>query len=77
MMAVAISPAPGTAAGKPQKLFTASFVRSISQMRPAYEVTADGHFLMVKKKEVEPVRHIQIVVNWFEDLKRRVPSKGN
>jgi hypothetical protein len=73
MLAVSIASAPGFTVGKPQLLFSAPFIHSAS---PAYAVTRDGqHFLMVKAKETPPVRQINIVVNWFEELKRRVSTR--
>ena len=45
---------------------------------PNYDVSADGQrFLMVKASEQEQAStQIDVVLNWFEELKRRVPS-GN
>jgi len=34
-----------------------------------YDVTPDGHFVMVKN---DPAR-LNVVLNWFEELKRKVP----
>jgi serine/threonine protein kinase/Tol biopolymer transport system component len=74
MMAVGVAGYPVLAVGKPQLLFTASFVRANS---PSYAVTRDGqHFLMMREGETEPARQLNVVVNWFEELKRRIPVKG-
>jgi serine/threonine-protein kinase len=57
--------------GKAQQLFSMAMVHRES---PTYAVTRDGqHFLMVKESETEAARQLNVVVNWFEDLKRRVP----
>jgi hypothetical protein len=41
----------------------------------AYDVSADGQrFLMVKELEQSPAQ-INVVLNWFEELKRRVPTR--
>ena len=40
-----------------------------------YDVTADDQrFLMVQPSE-QPATQVNVVLNWFEDLKRRVPVK--
>ena len=41
-----------------------------------YDVSLDGQrFLMMKSSEQEPaVTQINVVLNWLEDLKRRVPT---
>ena len=45
---------------------------------PNYDVTPDGQrFLMLKRSEQEQTAtHINVVLNWLEELKRRVPT-GN
>jgi serine/threonine-protein kinase len=41
---------------------------------PNYDVFQDGErFLMIKKPETPP--HVVVVVNWFEELKHRVPTE--
>ena len=46
-----------------------------SLVAPTYAVMPDGqHFLLQTPPVVEPVRQIQVVLNWFEELKRRVPA---
>ena len=41
-----------------------------------YDVTPDGRFLSASSGWTEPERQeIQVVLNWFEELKARVPSK--
>ena len=40
-----------------------------------YDVSPDGQrFLMLKEKQREPAKQIQVVLNWSEELKRRVPA---
>jgi len=71
MLAVGIAGHPVLAVGKAQLLFTTIFLHSNS---PSYAVTRDGqHFLMVRENETEPARQLNVVVNWFAELKRRVP----
>ncbi len=39
-----------------------------------YEVSSDGRFLMVEPEDNEGPAQLYVVLNWFEELKRRVPS---
>jgi len=41
-----------------------------------YEVIPEGRFIMIlqEKKEAETPHHLNLVLNWFEEVKRRVPS---
>ncbi len=75
MMAVDIATQPGFAAGTPRKLFEGRY-----ELAPVpinnYDVSPDGQrFLMVKPTEQEQAAptQINVVLNWFEELKRRVP----
>jgi len=75
MMAVEIATQPGFAAGKPQMLFQGPYVRSPATS-PNYDVSPDGQrFLMLKPADTgeSAPTQINIVLNWFEELKRRVP----
>ena len=49
-----------------------------SAVRTNYDVRADGQrFLMIQPIEQEgALNQINVVMNWFEELKRRVPT-GN
>ncbi len=76
MMAVEIATQHGFSPGKPRMLFEGQYA-----MGPAttsnYDVSSDGQrFLMVKPTDQEqaPPTQINVVLNWFEELKRRVPS---
>jgi hypothetical protein len=44
---------------------------------PSYDVLPDGqHFLMLElDREASRVTHVSVVLNWFEELKRLVPTK--
>ena len=50
---------------------------SASGETPSYDVLPDGqHFLMVElDREASRVTHVNIVLNWFEELKRLVPPR--
>jgi serine/threonine-protein kinase len=74
MMAVAITTEPVFTAGKPQVLFEGHYVSAPGTL-PAYDVSSDGQrFLMLKAIE-QPSNQVNIVLNWFEELKGRVPTR--
>ena len=70
MMAVRISPKGEFSFEPPQMLFEGNYVQN---NRPSYDVSSDGRFLMIKSAAEESAQ-INIVLNWFEELKRLVPT---
>jgi Tol biopolymer transport system component len=77
MMSVPATPGAQLAAGLPRVLFEGTF-RSQANTR-GYDVTPDGRrFLMVKPKPrpPSPVTQLVLVLNWFEELKAKVPAGG-
>jgi eukaryotic-like serine/threonine-protein kinase len=77
MMAVDIATQPGLAAGTPRMLFEGRYEPAPFPI-DNYDVSPDGQrFLMLKPSEQQSApTQINVVLNWFEELKRRVPS-GN
>ena len=78
MMAVDIQTQPNFSAGKPRLLFEAPKVALsiLAAVGADYSVSPDGQrFLMVRPRDQEQARltQINVVTNWFEELKRRVP----
>ena len=76
MMAVDITTQPGFTAGKPRMLFEGPYLPTTASL-PYYDVSPDGQrFLMLKPTEQAPLAatQINVVLNWFEELKRRVPA---
>jgi hypothetical protein len=76
MMAVETTMQSGFSAGKPRVLFEGQYLTSVfPQPGVAYDVSADGQrFLMVKETErAQSTAQINVVLNWLEELKRRVP----
>ena len=75
-MAVEITTKPGFAAGKPRMLFEGQYLPAQGTL-PNYDVSPDGQrFLMLKtadSAETAPTQ-INVVMNWFEELKQRVPT---
>ena len=76
MMAVDITTQPGFSAGKPRMLFEGQYEPTPTSLTN-YDVSADGQrFLMVKPTEQTeaPPTQINVVLNWFEELKQKVPA---
>jgi len=63
---------PGFSAAKPKELFEGAWLRTPLTV-PNYDVSRDGkRFLMLKAAEpYNTSRHIVVVQNWFEVLKKR------
>ena len=60
------------AAGNPRLLFEGQCVHSA--VRTNYDVTTDGQrFVMIQASEQQEVSQINVVLNWFEELKQQVP----
>jgi serine/threonine-protein kinase len=77
MMAVDVVTHPNFTADKPRVLFEAPYLLSPATS-PNYDVSPDGQrFLMLKPADAgEGVpTQINVVLNWFEELKQRVPSE--
>lgn len=74
MMAVSISPEDGVISASPRLLFEQRFVQGIGLN---YDVAPDGRrFLTVQPVNPElPATHINLVQNWFDEVKRLVPTK--
>ncbi len=72
MMVVDVETKPTFRAGRPRMLFEGQF----STRRQRYDVAPDGtRFLMIKPDPAESgPAHVNVVLNWFEEVKRRVPG---
>ena len=75
MMSVPVSTSDGELdAGVPQELFRGRFSYFDPLFGPrSYDVAPDGRFLMVQSDAPRPTE-IQVVVNFFEELRQRVPN---
>ena len=71
MMAVDVDLGPPFMAGKPRRLFPDTYVGG--DWKPAYDVGSDGHFLMIQQLPERPVTQLNVILNWVEELKERVP----
>ena len=75
MLAVSLVWQPRVRAGTPRELFRGRF-RWSSNIR-SYDVSRDGRFLMLTRPKREAVTQSpRIVLNWFEELERLVPTKN-
>jgi len=77
LMAVDIANQAGFAAGRPRKLFEGRYGEPPNPVTANYDVSPDGQrFLMTKESEQSSsATQINVVLNWFEELKRRVPTE--
>ena len=79
MTAVPVQTSPTFSAGNPKKVFEARYL--VPNNARTYDVSADGQrFLMIKsvaeaRDAGAPPPSIVVVLNWFEELKQRVPVK--
>jgi len=71
-MAVAITTAPAFTQGKPELLFEGRY--GSLGARADYDVTPDGERFLMIKDSYQQVTQINVVLNWFEELKRLVPT---
>ena len=70
MFAVPIDTRRGFSAGKPVMLFQGRFVSNVLD----YDVAPDGRFLMMKPGDEEQTPpDLHVVLNWVDELARRVP----
>ncbi len=73
MMLVPVQTKPTMKAGLPRPLFEGRYVYDSPDFMPNYDLSPDGQsFLMVEEPEVGT--QINVVLNWFEELKRLVPT---
>ena len=74
MMAAAIAASPTFRADRPMLLFEGHFEGPA--VRADYDVTPDGHFVMIKADERSSVnRQLNVVINWGAELARRISAR--
>ena len=79
MMVVDIQTQPTLSLGKPRLLFEGNYATSSPSFSPNYAVSGDGQrFLMLTAKDQQgreggAPKQINVVLNWFEELKQKVP----
>ena len=73
LMVIPVATSPPFQSGRPRLVFEGRFVQGDPGL-PAYDVSPDGRrFLMMKNEHEAQRRELRVILNWFEDLKRRVP----
>ena len=72
MMAVPIEADSAFVFGQPRPLFEARYELPDNRIGPAYDVSSDGRFLMLRRVGEERSMEIRVVLNFDEELKRLV-----
>jgi hypothetical protein len=74
MMVAEVTTQPTFSPGSPKVLFEGEYVPPGSLAN--YDISPDGqHFLMIQDATpAQALTQINVVLNWFEELKRRVPA---
>jgi Tol biopolymer transport system component len=73
MMAVEVSTEPAFKAGRPKLLFEEKYLDPY--FSEFYDITPDGErFVIIKPGERQLMTRINVVLNWFEELQRKVPT---
>ena len=78
MMAVDVDTKSGFSTGKPRMLFDGPYLPTGASF-PYYDVSPDGQrFLMLKPLDSQTAvpTQINVVLNWFEELKQKVPAEA-
>ena len=75
MMVVGVETEPALSVGQPRVLFEAPYdISPIGVANPNYDVSPDGQqFLMIQTTGTGQTAAMTFVLNWFEELKERVP----
>ncbi len=74
LMVVSVSSGEAFTAGRPQAIFDGSYRRN--RRVPNYDISRDGlRFVMIQDDQESVPAHINVVLNWFEELKRLVPTE--
>lgn len=72
IFAVDIELEPNIRLGQPKMLFQGDYRRSPGR-HANYDVSDDGRFVMVERGELSAPTQFNVVLNWFQELKRLVP----
>jgi eukaryotic-like serine/threonine-protein kinase len=76
MMAVPVTTQPSFSAGRPTALFRGAYLASTFPLTgTTYDVTRDGQRFVMIKDQATSLTQINVVVNWFQELQRLVPTR--
>ena len=70
MMVVTVDTGASFTAGTPEVLFGGAYNNTNND----YDVSGDGRFLMVRPDPNATADRLQVVLDWGEELQRRVPT---
>ncbi len=73
-MATPVSTGAAFEAGSPRPLFQTRFPAALYGGIHRYGVSADGQRFLMNVAVEESATPITVVLNWFEELRRRVPT---
>jgi len=79
MMVVSVRTTPRLQVSRPRELFRGAFLSPSNQAGVArtYDVAPDGeHFLMIERGEAEGATDLHVILNWFDELKKLVPTEN-
>jgi serine/threonine protein kinase/Tol biopolymer transport system component len=74
VFAVGVDTSSGFHASVPVLLFEGPYAGAGNQYGQSFDVAPDGRFLIAKLDESAPPPEIRLVLNWFEELKAKVPT---
>ncbi|MCX6549867.1 MAG: winged helix-turn-helix domain-containing protein [Acidobacteria bacterium] len=79
MMVAAVTTSPSLTVGVPRMLFSTSAIAAAHPIR-AYDVAPDGRRFLIQRRDKPSDRattHIEVVLNWIEEVSARVPVPKN
>jgi Tol biopolymer transport system component/DNA-binding winged helix-turn-helix (wHTH) protein len=74
LMSVAVDTGTGFRSEKPQTILAGNYKLETVSMLPSFDLTPDGnHFILLKSESEDQPTRLHIVLNWFSELRRRLP----
>ena len=74
-MAVAVETDPELKPGNPELLFESDYLNVPDR---SYAITPDGkYFILLRGMEAAAPTQVEVVLNWFDELRRLAPARGN
>ncbi len=73
VMVVLVESEPEFRPGRPRTLFERRYARPVTA--GFYDIAPDGQRFLMLMADQEPITHINVVLNWFQELKRLVPAR--
>ena len=75
MMATNITTRPGLSVETPRLLFEGHYLSGASSNPRSYDLAPDGkRFVMIRGEGESRPTELQVVLNWFDEVKRLVPT---